>query len=102
MSRSQNKTTTEDAILDAIALLAEEPKVLRMVVDELREEVQWHNQNPPVELDWRPSRRIESCSLDPTRRHFQVNSVPSERVESLRAELTPSTSEVEKPGDLFR
>jgi hypothetical protein len=102
MSRSQPKTTTENAILDAIELLTEELKVLRIVVDELREEVQWNNQHPQLESDNFAGRRIVSCSLDPTRRDFQVNSVPTETVESLRAEVATSTSRVGKQGELFR
>jgi hypothetical protein len=102
MSRSRNATTTEDAILHAIDLLTEELKVLRMVIDELRDEVQWHNQNPRTNSDCSTGLRIRSLSLDPTRRDFQVNSVEPETVNRLRAELTSVDSKSSKQRELFR
>ena len=45
MPRNRTQPSPESELADAVQMLAEELKVLRMVVDELREEVQWANQN---------------------------------------------------------
>ena len=51
MSRSRNsQTETDSVILDAINQLTEELNVLRIVIDEMRDEMQWKNQNPQGEL----------------------------------------------------
>lgn len=103
MSRSRNsQTETDSVILDAINLLTEELNVLRIVIDEMRDEMQWKNQNPQGESHCFDGRRIQSFSLDPTRVDFQVNSVPPETVESLRSELAPVDQRPSSQGELFR
>ena len=101
MRRNRTSPSAESELIDAVSLLAEELKVLRIVIDELREEVQWRNQNHDTESSFLTGRPIHSCSLDPTSRDFAVNSVPPEAVERLRAELTLSHSQPGKQGELF-
>ena len=101
MTRNKSSTSTDPELLDAISLLTEELRVLRMVIDELREEVQWNNQNSSVDSQFLTARRIHSCSLDPTSRNFEVNTVDQETVERLRAELPPSRAKPGSQGELF-
>ena len=101
MRRNRTSPSSETELIDAVSLLTEELKILRIVIDELREEVQWENQNRDTESSRLTSRRIHSCSLDPTSRDFAVNSVSQETVEILRAELTPGHSQPGKQGELF-
>lgn len=106
MSRNDSKASPEAELLaDVVQSLAEELKVLRIAVDELREELQWANHN--VHRDegndehFRGSRRIHSVSLDPTSADFAVNSVSEETVEQLRSGLTPIKSCPGQQGELF-
>jgi hypothetical protein len=101
MRRNRTSPSSETELIDAVSLLAEELKILRIVINELREELQWRNQNRDAESSRLTSRRIHSCSLDPTSRDFAVNSVPQEAVETLRAEPTPSHSQSGKQGEPF-
>ncbi len=101
MTRYRTSPSAESEIVDAVSLLTEELKVLRVVVDELREEVQWRNQNRDVDPDVLVGRRIHSCSRDPTSRDFAVNTVDPGTVERLRAELAPSHAKAGKQGELF-
>ena len=76
--------TNRSDLADAVDLLTQQVIVLRQVVDELVTEFQWRNQNsssPIVPYH----RRIESSSVDPTQRDFEVNSVPRETIDRLRA-----------------
>ena len=87
----EKKRTAESALADAVESLVAEIQVLRMALDELREEVQWNNQNRGG-LQSRsrgPHRRVTSCSLDPTNPDFAVNPVPEETLAKLRADLPP-------------
>lgn len=55
-----------DSIADALERLREELAVVRQVLDEIREELEWSNRNPPDrELVAATHRRITSCPLDP-------------------------------------
>ena len=101
MTRSQSKPAAESELLDAVQLLTEEVRVLRQVVDELRSEVQWSNQNPVNQRGFLDGCRIHSCSLDPTSPDFTVNSVDDATVEKLRAELAGNHSVPGKQGELF-
>jgi hypothetical protein len=101
MRRNRTSPSSETELIDAVSLMTEELKVLRIVIDELTEEVQWRNQNRDTESSRLTSRPIHSCSLNPTSRDFAVNSVPQETVERLRAELTPGHSQPGKQGELF-
>ena len=101
MRRNKTSPSGEAELMDAVSLLAEELKVLRIVIDELREELQWRIQNHDADSSFLTGRRIHSCSLDPTSRDFAVNSVSQETVERLRAELTSGHSQHGKQGELF-
>jgi hypothetical protein len=101
MKRNKTSPSAESDLGEAVTLLTEELKVLRIVIDELREELQWKNQNRDTDSSLLSGRPIHSCSLDPTSRDFAVNSVPQEAVERLRTELTPSHSQPGKQGELF-
>jgi hypothetical protein len=101
MKRNKTSPPAESDLGEAVTLLAEELKVLRIVIDELREELQWKNQNRDTDSSFLTGRRIRSCSLDPTSRDFAVNSVSQETVEILRVELTPGHSQPGKQGEPF-
>ncbi len=102
MVRTKSQLTSESEFVTAVQMLTDELKVLRMVVDELREEVQWANQNYRDDSRVLIGRRIRSCSLDPTCPDFTVNTVDDATVEELRAELTPPDRGVSgKQGELF-
>ena len=101
MTRNKSSASTDPEFLDAISLLTEELKILRIVIDELRTEVQWNNQNSSASSQFLTSRRIHSCSLDPTSRNFEVNTVDQVTIESLRAELTPNRAKRGSQGELF-
>jgi hypothetical protein len=101
VTRSNSKPAAESEFLATVQLLTEEVKVLRQVVDELRSEVQWSNQNPVNKAGFLNGRRIHSCSLDPTSPDFTVNSVDDATVEKLRAELAGNHSVPGKQGELF-
>ena len=101
MTQNKSSASTDPEFLDAISLLTEELKILRIVIDELRTEVQWNNQNSPAAAQFLSARRIQSCSLDPTSRNFEVNTVDQETIESLRAELTPIRAKPGSQGELF-
>ena len=106
MSRNDSKPSPETELLvDIVQMLAEELKVLRIAVDELREELQWANHNvhrvDGNDERWLGSRRIHSFSLDPTSSDFAVNSVSPGTVEQLRSELAPIKSCPGHQGELF-
>lgn len=80
----------EDSLGAALGELRDEIRVLRMAIDDLREEVAWANQNPPQPLpDARSPYRLVSMPRDPTDDDFaeRVNSVPAEIVDRLRQEV---------------
>lgn len=87
MSRQPKQQSAESQLVDAVQLLTEEVRVMRMAIDELAVEVQWANQN---RLKTVCCKEIHSCSLDPTSKDFTVNSVDRETVNRLRAELLPN------------
>ena len=101
MARSSSQANAESELLSAVQMLVEEVKVLRQVVGELREEVQWGNHNFHANDALPSHRRIRSCSLDPTSPDFAVNSVDDATVEKLRAELAGNHSVPGKQGELF-
>jgi len=62
-----NFPSTDDAILVTLDRLCEELAVIRQVLDEVRSELQWANQNRPDSgYPSESSRRITSMPLDPT------------------------------------
>ena len=105
MSRNDSKPSLETELLaDVVQSLAEEIKVLRIAVDELREELQWANHNVHGEDGndrWLGGRQIHSFSLDPTSSDFAVNTVDEATVQKLRSELAPIRSFPGQQGELF-
>ena len=81
---------------EVIAALGEEIRILRQVLDEIREELSWANNNAQDLPDFTGAtsayRRITSMSVDPTARDFQVNSVDAATVSQLREEATQEAS----------
>ena len=81
---------------EVIASLGEEIRILRQVLDEIREELSWANNNAQDLPDFAGAtsacRRITSMSVDPTARDFQVNSVDAATVSQLREETTQEAS----------
>jgi len=103
---SNSKSSSESEVLaDVVQSLSDELKVLRMAVDELREELQWANHNVHRGGDgdgrWLNGRRIHSFSLDPTSQDFSVNAVDNVTVEKLRSELNPIQTSPGEQGELF-
>ena len=102
MAKTNDKSTSaESDLVSAVTELTQEVAVFRMVIDELREEVQWSNHNSRTEMHRLTGRRIQSCSLDPTARDFEVNTVDAATVERLRSELVQSSRTPGKQGELF-
>lgn len=101
MTRNKSSESATPELLDAVSILADELKILRIVIDELREEVQWSNHNRDSDGSRLASRPIHSCSLDPTSRNFEVNTIDQETLESLRAELAPITEKPVTQRELF-
>ena len=107
MPNSKSKSSSElELLADVVESLAEELTVLRMVVDELREELQWANHNfhrvDHGDGRWLDGRRIHSFAIDPTSRDFSVNAVDSATVEKLRSELNPVQTSPSRQGGLFK
>ena len=94
-SRSRPGSDTEDPIVAALDRMTEEVRVLRQVIDELREEIQWAARNVVGEpLPRLPTRRITSMPLDPTCDDF------AERLNALTpADLPPNTPAMTAPTD---
>lgn len=62
------RTQSKDDLAEAVESLTQQVIVLRRVIDELVTEVQWRNQNPESRtFDFH--RRIESFSVDPSKRN---------------------------------
>ena len=102
MAKTNDKSTsTESELASAVRELTQEVAVLRMAIDELREEVQWNNHNSRTEIRPLIERRIQSCSLDPTARDFEVNTVDAATVERLRADVARSNFTPGSQGKLF-
>ena len=94
------RTQPKDDLAEAVESLTKQVIVLRQVIDELFTEVQWRNQNPESRnFDFH--RRIESFSVDPSERNFEVNSVPSATISQLRDSLDVPLSAGGPQGRLF-
>lgn len=66
MTRRRTSTDSDDSIAAALDRLREELAVVRQVLDEIREELEWSNRNPPDrEFGAATYRRITSFPLDP-------------------------------------
>jgi hypothetical protein len=85
-----------DEIRDELASLRDEVRVLREVLDEIREELSWSNRNaqdlPEGTGAVSAFRRTTSMSADPTARDFRINDVPEATVDRLRQELIEEAS----------
>ena len=96
MSRSQGRAIDEALSSADIASLRDEIRLLRQVLDEVRAELSWVNNNahdlPPSAGAMAAFRRITSMSLDPTARDFQVNTVDEETIARLRDEHASATT----------
>ena len=81
---------------EVVAALGEEIRILRQVLDEIREELSWANNNaqdlPTFTGATSAYRRITSMSAEPTARDFQVNTVDAATVSQLREEATNEAS----------
>ena len=95
MSRSQGRAIDEALSSDDIASLGDEIRLLRKVLDEVRDELSWANNNahdlPLGAGAMAAFKRITSMSLDPTARDFQVNTVDEETIARLREEHASAT-----------
>ena len=90
-----------DDLHDAVDSLRDEVRLLRQVLDEVREELSWANNNaqdiPAGNGAASTIRLITSMSADPTARDFHVNSVSDEMVAQLRQEAGDKTSATTQP-----
>ena len=81
---------SNDDLEHAVDSLRDEVRLLRQVLDEMRDELSWANNNvhdlSAENGATSALRRITSLSVDPTARDFQVNSVSDEIVSQLREE----------------
>jgi len=81
---------------DTIAALCDEVRVLRQVLDEIREELSWANNNANGLSESAKATsacgRITSMSADPAARDFQVNSVDDATICKLRKEAAQDVS----------
>jgi len=66
----------------AIEALTEQLQVVEDVLDEIRTELQWHNNNVRSGIF-----QLTSMSLDPAAKEFKVNAVPVETIQRLQKEL---------------
>ena len=96
MSRRQGTATEETLTGDDIASLRDKVRLLREVLDELREELSWANNNAndlaPGAGAMAAFSRITSMSLDATARDFQFNTVDEETIARLRDEHASATT----------
>jgi hypothetical protein len=66
MTRSRSHTDSEDSIAAALDRLREELAVVRQVLDEIQQELEWANRNSPDREQVAATyRRITSMPLDP-------------------------------------
>ena len=66
----------------AIEALTEQLQVVEDVLDEIRTELQWHNNNARGQIF-----HLTSMSLDPAAKDLKLNAVPQETIERLQKEL---------------
>lgn len=66
MKRHTRKSGSNESIEEALELLRQEVAVVRQVLAEILDELQWANRNRDHEDSWRVGRRITSMPVDPT------------------------------------
>jgi len=66
----------------AIEALTEHLQVVEDVLDEIRTELQWHNNNVRDQIF-----QLTSMSRDPAAKDFKVNAVAAETIQRLQKEL---------------
>ena len=80
---------------DAIIGLRDEVKILRQVLDEVREELSWANNNardlPSEASATNTIHRITSMPRDPTVRDCPIDDVPEQTISRLRNEASSET-----------
>lgn len=82
----------EDELTHVVRRLADEVHILRLTLDELREELQWANRNHGDETyQVTPPFRLRSMPLDPAAPDFaaRLNRVSPETVAFLRDQVAP-------------
>ena len=86
----------DETLAEEVAALSDQVKVLREVLDEIRMELGWANDNARDFVHGAgaatASRRIVSMALDPTARDFAINSVPAGVVDQFREEVTADSA----------
>lgn len=76
MKRNPRQSSEKDQWLEAIRELRDEIHVLRMALDELREEVQWANRNGERGAQSLPKPFVlTSMPLDPAAEDWEINRV---------------------------
>jgi len=100
-------TFDADELISAVHELRDELRVVRQVIDELREVVDYLSRNP-VDDRWRMTGNLPVSSMpaDPCADDFgdRLNAVPSEQREAMRQELSGAISHsatAESQRDLF-
>ena len=84
---------------DEVRKLREEVQVLRDVLSEVHEELQWAVRNGLLPHDVAaPMRRITSMPLDPEAPDFaeRINAIPTEQVEALRSSVATRPDELKQ------
>ena len=86
----------DETLAEEVAALSDQVKVLREVLDEIRVELGWANDNARDLVHGAgavtASMRIVSMARDPTACDFAVNSVPADVVDQLRENVTADSA----------
>lgn len=99
MTNTRSRTESADSIADSLDRLREELAVVRQVLDEIREELEWANRNrgEPDSTPMMP-RRITSMPLDPCAPDW------AERLNRFSAAdlpIEPAEPSAKQQGELF-
>ena len=91
-STSAETPNREETVAAALHRLADEVQLLRMALDELREDFQWAVCNP---TETGPRVRITSVAADPMAPDFgeRINAIPAEELDRLREEAVRESCE---------
>ena len=99
MARGTSKSTPESELLLAVRTLTDQVRVLRDAMDELREEVQWANQNRGFESV--TVRQMQDGPLYRWNSQFAVNLAAHPKSEAQQSQPTASPSNPGRQGELF-